>query len=104
MVKITISDNGQGMNQETQAKTFDPFFTTFWRSASAPARKLAVRGRATKPVGKGTGLGLSTSYQIIVGEHGGTISCSSELLRGSKFTITLPVAPLKFSPEAETVS
>ena len=73
-VKITISDNGEGMNQETQAKIFDPFFTT-------------------KPVGKGTGLGLSTSYQIIVGEHGGSLNCSSELRKGTQFTITLPVAP-----------
>ena len=83
-VKITISDNGEGMSEETQAKIFDPFFTT-------------------KPVGKGTGLGLSTSYQIIVGEHGGNLNCSSELLRGTTFTITLPVAPLKFPPKTETV-
>ena len=74
-VKITISDNGEGMSEDTQSKIFDPFFTT-------------------KPVGKGTGLGLSTSYQIIVGEHGGNLICSSELGRGTEFTIILPVTPL----------
>jgi len=73
-VKITISDNGEGMNEETQAQIFDPFFTT-------------------KPVGQGTGLGLSTSYQIIVGEHGGNLTCSSELGKGTEFVIILPVTP-----------
>ena len=63
------------MSEDTQSKIFDPFFTT-------------------KPVGKGTGLGLSTSYQIIVGEHGGNLICSSELGRGTEFTIILPVTPL----------
>ncbi|MDY6804702.1 MAG: AAA family ATPase [Cyanobacteriota bacterium] len=76
MVKITISDNGEGMGEETRVKIFDPFFTT-------------------KPVGKGTGLGLSTSYQIIVGQHGGSLTCSSQLGKGTEFVITLPVAPLK---------
>ncbi|NEP46152.1 MAG: hypothetical protein F6K35_45940 [Okeania sp. SIO2H7] len=75
-IKIAISDNGEGMSEETQAKIFDPFFTT-------------------KPVGQGTGLGLSTSYQIIVAEHGGNLTCSSELDKGTEFVIILPVAPLK---------
>ncbi|MDY6804701.1 MAG: AAA family ATPase [Cyanobacteriota bacterium] len=75
-VKITISDNGEGMKEETLVKIFDPFFTT-------------------KPVGQGTGLGLSTSYQIIAGEHGGNLTCSSELGKGTEFVITLPVFPLK---------
>jgi predicted ATPase/signal transduction histidine kinase len=77
-VKITISDNGEGMSEETQAKIFDPFFTT-------------------KPVGQGTGLGLSTSYQIIVAEHGGSLTCDSELGKGTEFVIILPVTPLKSS-------
>ena len=65
-VKIVISDNGEGMSQDTLAKIFDPFFTT-------------------KPVGKGTGLGMAIAYQIIVGEHGGDLTYSS--------VITLPVIP-----------
>ncbi|MFS8117734.1 MAG: PAS domain S-box protein, partial [Microcoleus sp.] len=57
-VKIRISDNGMGINQEVIHKLFDPFYTT-------------------KPVGKGTGLGLSISYQIIVEKHRGKVQCVS---------------------------
>lgn len=51
---------------------FNPFFTT-------------------KPVGKGTGLGLSISYQIIVETHKGKIYCDSELGKGTKFLIEIPI-------------
>ncbi|MBP0029758.1 PAS domain-containing protein [Roseofilum sp. Guam] len=57
-VMIRITDNGLGMNAETQARLFDPFYTT-------------------KPVGQGTGLGLSISYQIITEKHRGFLSCVS---------------------------
>ena len=68
---IEIEDNGQGITPEAQHKMFDPFFTT-------------------KPVGKGTGLGLSICYQIVVDTHGGSITCSSEVSRGTCLTIVLP--------------
>lgn len=71
MACIEIADNGPGMDQETQKRIFEPFFTT-------------------KPVGLGTGLGLSISYFIIVDQHRGDLSVSSELGVGSKFTIRLP--------------
>ncbi|MEO0685076.1 MAG: ATP-binding protein, partial [Cyanobacteria bacterium J06649_11] len=71
-VRISIADNGMGINQEVQTKIFDPFFTT-------------------KPVGKGTGLGLSVSYQIIVDTHKGKISCESELGKGTKFIVEIPL-------------
>ncbi len=71
-VKITISDNGDGIPLATQSKLFDPFFTT-------------------KEVGKGTGLGLSISYQIIVENHHGKLSCHSELSKGTMFTIVIPI-------------
>ena len=74
-VQITISDNGLGMERGTWAKIFDPFFTT-------------------KPVGKGTGLGMAIAYQIIVGEHGGDLTCYSELGKGTDTVIILPVNPL----------
>lgn len=70
-VRLTISDTGQGMDQETQRKIFDPFFTT-------------------KAVGRGSGLGLSIVYGIAQG-HGGHVSCYSEPGKGSTFRVHLPV-------------
>ncbi|WP_304439306.1 ATP-binding protein [Anabaena sp. 4-3] len=71
IVKISINDNGVGIQPEIQPKIFDPFFTT-------------------KPVNKGTGLGLSISYQIIE-EHHGHISLTSEPGKGSEFVIEIPM-------------
>ena len=68
---VEIEDNGQGISPEVQSKMFDPFFTT-------------------RPVGRGTGLGLSICYQIIVDTHGGAITCSSAVNRGTCMTIVLP--------------
>lgn len=68
---IEIADNGCGMDKETVKKIFDPFFTT-------------------KDVGKGTGLGLSVSYSIVK-KFNGEILVESELSKGSKFIIKLPV-------------
>jgi signal transduction histidine kinase len=69
---VAISDNGCGIPQEILGHIFDPFFTT-------------------KQVGEGTGLGLSISYGIIK-SHGGRIEVSSELARGTTFTIYLPLS------------
>ncbi|MEG4119800.1 AAA family ATPase [Microcoleus sp. N9_B4] len=71
-VKITISDNGKGMNEEVKPKIFDHLFTT-------------------KGVGKGTGLGLAIARQIVVEKHGGTIEVNSALGEGTEFTILLPM-------------
>ena len=70
-IKITIADNGCGMDEQTLDKLFEPFFTT-------------------KEVGSGTGLGLSTAYGIIKRHHG-QFEVSSKLGQGSEFTITLPM-------------
>lgn len=70
-VFLIIEDSGQGIDPSDLSHIFDPFFTT-------------------KPVGKGVGLGLSISYGIIR-KHNGSISVESELGRGTKFTIRLPV-------------
>lgn len=70
-VVISIEDNGLGISQENVNKIFDPFFTT-------------------KDVGIGTGLGLSISYGIIQ-EHGGNITVTSELNKGSCFSIFIPI-------------
>ena len=71
-IRICIADNGTGIKKEVCKNIFNPFFTT-------------------KPVGKGTGLGLSISYQIIVETHKGKIYCDSELGKGSKFVIEIPI-------------
>lgn len=68
---VEIEDNGKGMSDETKNKIFNPFFTT-------------------KPVGQGTGLGLSISYKVIK-NHNGNIDVQSELGKGTKFIIKLPL-------------
>ncbi|EIK67167.1 response regulator/sensor histidine kinase [Pseudomonas synxantha BG33R] len=68
---LEVADNGCGIAPESLQKIFDPFFTT-------------------KPVGEGTGLGLSLSYGIVK-KHGGDISVSSELGRGTTFRVVLPI-------------
>lgn len=68
---VSVADNGQGMDEKTKQKIFDPFYTT-------------------KETGKGTGLGLSIVYGIVK-EHGGFITVYSEHGRGTMFRIYLPV-------------
>ena len=68
---ISITDNGTGMDEQTQEKMFDPFFTT-------------------KDVGEGTGLGMSISYNTIK-KHNGQIKVSSTPGEGAKFIISLPL-------------
>jgi signal transduction histidine kinase len=69
-VRITVSDNGNGIPQNILDKIFQPFFTT-------------------KPTGQGTGLGLSLSYDIIKAQ-GGEIKVETKDNSGAYFVITLP--------------
>jgi len=71
-LRIRIRDNGLGINEENKAKIFTPFFTT-------------------KPTGIGTGLGLSLSYNIVVREHGGSITFDTVEGEYCEFIITLPL-------------
>ncbi|HTO07354.1 MAG TPA: ATP-binding protein [Myxococcota bacterium] len=71
--RIDVADEGAGIAREHLPRVFDPFFTT-------------------KPVGEGTGLGLSICYEIVE-RHGGEIEVSSELGRGTVFTVRLPLTP-----------
>ncbi|MDZ8067191.1 MAG: AAA family ATPase [Nostoc sp. DedQUE08] len=73
LVKITIADNGKGIEEEVKQKMFDHLFTT-------------------KAVGKGTGLGLAIARQIIVEKHGGAIAVNSQLGEGTEFVIQLPLS------------
>ncbi len=70
-LKITVVDTGKGIAEAHLERIFDPFFTT-------------------KPEGEGTGLGLSISFDIVK-EHGGQLSVSSKVGKGTIFTIILPV-------------
>jgi PAS domain S-box-containing protein len=67
---LRVTDNGCGMTHEQIAHAFDPFYTTRIEDG-------------------GVGLGLSTVYGIIT-DHQGQIDISSELKRGSTFTVKLP--------------
>ncbi|MFC2084198.1 nitrogen regulation protein NR(II) [Bacteroidota bacterium] len=68
-ITLVFSDNGKGINSEILPKIFNLYFTT---------------------KAKGTGIGLSIVQRIIY-EHGGTIEVESELNRGTKIILTLPV-------------
>ena len=70
-IKIVVSDTGMGMTQEQLSVLFEPFYTT-------------------KELGHGAGLGLSVVYGIVK-EHSGYIAVESQVNKGTRFTIYLPV-------------
>jgi signal transduction histidine kinase/ActR/RegA family two-component response regulator/HAMP domain-containing protein len=71
-IKLTVADQGEGIDQEILPRIFEPFFTT-------------------KEFGKGTGLGLAMVYGIIK-SHKGFCIVSSTPEQGSAFSVYLPVA------------
>jgi PAS domain S-box-containing protein len=69
--EVAVTDRGTGIPDAVRSHLFEPFFTT-------------------KPPGKGTGLGLSICHGI-VRAHGGEIQVTTEVGRGSTFTVRLPL-------------
>ncbi len=78
-IHILFTDTGPGITEEDKNRLFEPFFTT-------------------KEVGKGTGLGLAISYSIIR-KHKGTIAVSSQVGKGTTFTVSLPIKSKKGNDE-----
>jgi CheY-like chemotaxis protein len=69
---ISVKDTGIGMDEQTRARVFEPFFST-------------------KEHGKGSGLGLAVVYGIVQG-HGGYVEVKSAPGEGATFTLYFPTA------------
>jgi signal transduction histidine kinase len=69
---VSIADTGGGIPQSIRDRIFDPFFTT-------------------KEVGKGTGQGLAIARSVVVEKHGGELTLTSEVGKGTTFFIRLPI-------------
>jgi PAS domain S-box-containing protein len=82
LIRLSIRDNGTGMDAATLSEIFQPFFTT-------------------KPSGTGTGLGLAAVHGIVTA-HGGSIRVESEPGAGTQFDIFLPAAESGAEPVVET--
>ncbi|MBD2446594.1 response regulator [Nostoc sp. FACHB-152] len=80
-IVISVADTGVGMSSEIIDRIFEPFFTT-------------------KEIGKGTGLGLSTVRGIIQ-SHGGFVTVTSQVSRGTEFKVFLPAVEVAKTPLGE---
>jgi CheY-like chemotaxis protein len=78
-LELTVSDTGTGIAPEIAESIFEPYFTT-------------------KEIGKGTGMGLAVVHGIVK-RYGGDITIQSELNKGTRFTVYLPI----FKQHSETI-
>lgn len=83
-VVLTVEDTGAGMDEETQQRALEPFFTT-------------------KEKGKGTGLGLATVDGITTGA-GGAVKIENNQPRGTRVSAWLPVSHRKLDTPAKTAN
>jgi CheY-like chemotaxis protein len=81
-VCLTIEDNGKGMDEESIRKVFDPFYSTKFH---------------------GRGLSMAAAYGIVKNHHG-TITIDSELNKGTKVRIYLPMCHIPSSTPSESIS
>jgi len=84
-IEVAVSDTGSGISSEDLPRLFDRFY-----------RADPSRDRSTG----GAGLGLTIARRLAEA-HGGAIEAQSELGRGSRFTIQLPVRRPDFSSDWE---
>jgi signal transduction histidine kinase len=80
-VSLIVADTGEGIREEDRDRVFEPFFTT-------------------KADGRGTGLGLSVVRNIVY-SHGGKISFTSEVGKGTAFIVNLPIGSATFVTQTE---
>jgi CheY-like chemotaxis protein len=81
-VKISVTDTGEGMDEQTQRRVFEPFFTT-------------------KKMGLGTGLGLASAYGIVT-NHGGMITVTSKKGEGTAFSLYFPASQKRVRRDHKT--
>ena len=79
-VRVSVRDTGHGISPEVINRIFEPFFTT-------------------KPAGRGTGLGLALVHSVVV-EHKGYLEVTSELGKGTMFTVWMPQIQAEIGPVA----
>ncbi|OVE76076.1 hypothetical protein BVX97_02280 [bacterium E08(2017)] len=81
-VEIEVTDSGDGIPEDIKPRIFEPFFTT-------------------KDVDSGTGQGLPIVHNIVVKKHGGRIDYETEIGKGTKFKLVLPVDSREVIEEKE---
>ncbi|MFC1572281.1 PAS domain S-box protein [Candidatus Eisenbacteria bacterium] len=80
--RLTVIDNGHGMDEQTLARIYEPYFTT-------------------KAIGQGTGMGLATVHGIVTSLEG-AIFVESGLGKGSRFDVFLPLHVSETKPKLDS--